>query len=245
MKRHWIPNAVTLVNLLCGCAAIVCILDVRFVTAFWFLFAAGLADFGDGLVARLLNVKSEKGKELDSLADMVSFGVAPGVILYTLFILGPLSELEQAPGIGLVPAALPVFLVTLFSALRLAKFNLDARQSEDFIGLATPSSTLFVSGLMLIYFFDSFGLREFVISPWLLYSVSIVLALLLVSEIPMFSFKFRNLGWRGNELRFIFAAVAILLLIFLQEVAFSLIVIVYVLMNVGSWLAKRGVRSEE
>jgi CDP-diacylglycerol--serine O-phosphatidyltransferase len=145
--KAWIPNSITLLNLLCGCAAVVCILDHEFIPAFWFLFAAGWFDFADGLVARLLKVSSEHGKELDSLADMVSFGFVPGVIYYVFLdfnvaafdtTTAMTAGIDTHSGFTWLPLA--GFLVTLFSALRLAKFNLDTRQSEDFIGLATPSS---------------------------------------------------------------------------------------------------------
>lgn len=230
MKR-WIPNLITLFNLACGCAAVICILDLRLYLAFWFVFAAGLADFMDGLAARLLQVSSPVGKELDSLADMVSFGFVPGAALYTMLALGPEPNPLSAQEIGLVWHAMPGFLVTLLSAVRLARFNLDTRQTDHFIGLATPSSTLFVMGLMLVYFFDSFGLRSVVGQPWLLYGSAVLLAWLLVAEIPMFSFKFKSTGWRDNRLQYGFAITAIVLLLLLREAALSLIVVIYVLLN--------------
>ncbi len=239
--KSWIPNAVTLLNLFCGCAAIISILDGQFLAAFYFLFAAGLFDFADGLVARLLNVSSEHGKELDSLADMVSFGVVPAMIYYTLLSVGsPLTEPALVHN-GLAPAAsqnivwswsaAPALLIAMFSCLRLAKFNLDTRQTENFVGVATPTSTLYAVGLMLIYAFDTFGWREYVISPWVLYPSILAFSYLLVSEHPMFSFKLKSRGWAGNEARIIFAALAILLLIVLRTAAFPFIVGAYLLIN--------------
>lgn len=239
--KAWIPNGITLLNLFCGVAAIVAILDQHFIPAFWFLFAAGLFDFADGLVARWLGVSSEHGKELDSLADMVSFGVVPGVIYYVFLATHPYGTIvgSSANLPGAVPfqwAAAPALLVTLFSALRLAKFNLDSRQTDDFIGLATPSSTLYAVGLMLIHATDAFGWGQAVASPWVVYPSVLIMSALLVSEIPMFSFKLKGLRWAGNEIRWIFLLLAIGLLTVLQQAAFPFIVISYLLLNIGAWL---------
>lgn len=236
--KAWIPNSITLLNLLCGCAAIVCILDLQFIPAFWFLFAAGWFDFADGLVARLLKVSSEHGKELDSLADMVSFGFVPGAIYYVLLYLGnlpegmdPLTATGDSLRVSWNWLAAPALLVTLFSALRLAKFNLDDRQTDDFIGLATPSSTVYATGLMLILATNAFGWGVYVLSPWVLFPSIILMSYLLVAEIPMFSFKVKGFGWVGNRKRFIFAAVAIGLLLFLQQAAFPFIIVSYLIIN--------------
>jgi CDP-diacylglycerol---serine O-phosphatidyltransferase len=231
--KSWIPNAITLLNLWCGCAALVAVFRYDFYAGFWFLFVAGLADFADGLVARLLNVKSEHGKELDSLADMVSFGLMPGAVLYALLTLSFAGTVPE-PGTMVLPfswAALPAFLVTLFSALRLAKFNLDTRQTDGFIGLATPSATLFATGLMLTVAGDNFGLQEFVLNPWFLYGCTIVLAALLISEIPMFAFKMGSAATSEGRLRIGFMIAAVALLIFLGGTAFSVIVVLYVGLN--------------
>lgn len=226
--RKNIPNIITSINLFCGCCAIVCIFYGRFFNAFLFLFVGAWADYFDGLVARSLNVKSELGKELDSLADMVSFGVVPGAIIYMLLVRGMIKNFEEFPQY-LILAGLPAFLITVFAALRLAKFNIDTRQTENFIGLNTPSCTIFTVGLMLIYHYDSYGLKALVINPWFLYPTIVVLSYLLVAELPMFSFKFKKFSWAGNEMRFIFLIAAFLFLILFKEVAFSLIIILYVL----------------
>ena len=237
--KAWIPNVITLLNLLCGCAAVVCVLDHEFIPAFWFLFAAGWFDFADGLIARLLKVSSEHGKELDSLSDMVSFGVVPGVIYYVFLdfnvagfeVAAMTAGADTHSGFSWLPLA--GFIVTLFSALRLAKFNLDTRQTEDFIGLATPSSTVYATGLMLIYATDAFGWAQYITELWVLIPSILVMSYLLVAEIPMFSFKLKGLGWQGNEIRFIFAAAAVILLVFLQQAAFPFIILVYLLLNIG------------
>ncbi|WP_238751142.1 CDP-alcohol phosphatidyltransferase family protein [Neolewinella maritima] len=242
--KAWIPNFVTLLNLFCGCAALICILDLRFVPAFWFLFAAGWFDFADGLVARALDVSSEHGKELDSLADMVSFGVVPAVIYYVLLLMGdflaPASPPDPDAFAPLAPLtigwswyAAPALLVAMFSALRLAKFNLDTRQTENFMGVATPTSTVYATGLMLIVATNP-DWAPYVLSPYVLYPSILVFSYLLVSEHPMFSFKLKGFGWVGNETRYIFAAAAIGLFMLLWTSAFPFIVAVYLLLNLVS-----------
>lgn len=231
--KSWIPNFITLLNLFCGCAALVCILDLQFVAAFWFLFAAGWFDFADGLVARALDVSSEHGKELDSLADMVSFGVVPAVIYYVLLLLPHGTAPAAPPSISWSWYAAPALLLALFSALRLAKFNLDTRQSENFMGIATPTSTVYATGLMLIVATNE-DWAPYALNPLVLYPSILVMSYLLVSEHPMFSFKLKGLGWSGNETKVIFAAVAIGLLIWLQASAFPLIVLAYILINLIS-----------
>jgi CDP-diacylglycerol--serine O-phosphatidyltransferase len=228
MKKN-IPHIITSINLFCGCCALACIFYGRFFDAFIFLFVGAWADYLDGMAARTLKVKSDLGRELDSLADMVSFGVVPGAIVYMLLVRGMIKNFQEFPHY-LILAGLPAFIITVFAAVRLAKFNIDTRQSENFIGLNTPSCTIFTVGLMLIYHYDSYGLRELVISPWFLYPIIPILSYLLIAEIPMFSFKFKQFKWAGNEMRFTFLILALISLIILKEVAFSLIIILYVLL---------------
>lgn len=230
MKKN-IPHIITSINLFCGCCALVCVFYTLFFQAFIFLFVGAWADYFDGMAARMLDVKSELGKELDSLADMVSFGVVPGAIIYMLLVRGLDKNFVEFPQY-LILAALPAFLITVFAALRLAKFNLDTRQTESFIGLNTPSCTIFTVGLMLIYHYDSYGLKEFVINPLFLYPTILVLSYLLIAELPMFSFKFKNFQWAGNESRFLFILISLLFLFVFKEVAFSLIIMLYVLFAV-------------
>ena len=222
MRKH-IPNFITLLNLFFGCCALVAVLYGQFLTAFWLLLAGALADFLDGMVARLLKVHSELGKQLDSLADMVSFGAVPGAIFYMLLQYGTSTGEAQTFSILCSTG----FILTLFACLRLAKFNIDERQSDSFIGLPTPACALFVVGLMLIYEFNSFGLRPFLLQPIFLWIAIAVLSAAMVAEIPMFSLKFKHLKWKGNEIKFIFAALSLLLLLLLREAAFSLIIIIY------------------
>ncbi len=228
MKRH-LPNLITLLNLLCGAWALVSLFAGQYLLVFWLVLASGVADFLDGLVARALGVHSPLGRELDSLADVVSFGLVPGAILYVLLLYG--YHPSSVPPEGLYGPAAPAFALTMAAAWRLGKFNLDTRQGEHFLGLSTPAATAFVVGLLLLFERDSWGLAGLVVRPPFVWSVVVLLSLLMVSEIPMFSFKFRRLSWRGNEFRIIFAGVALLLLVWLRELAVSLVVVLYVLFS--------------
>ncbi|WP_375417884.1 CDP-alcohol phosphatidyltransferase family protein [uncultured Hymenobacter sp.] len=232
MKKH-LPNAITCLNLLCGCLALNCIFvgsaaePLRGLELGAYLVAlAALADFADGLVARALRVSSAIGKDLDSLADMVSFGVVPGAILMQL--------LRQATAGGAWSDWLPYagFVVSIFSALRLAKFNNDTRQSDSFIGLPTPACTLVVASLPLILTHDRFELAPVLLNPWLLLGLTALLSGLLVAELPLFALKFKSLAWVGNQRRFLFLALTAGLLLLLQAAAVPLVVLLYVLLSV-------------
>ena len=239
MKRH-LPNAVTCLNLLCGCLALTEIFAGRLENGAWFVAAAALADFADGLLARALRVSSAIGKDLDSLADMVSFGVVPGAILYQLLFksaVSPEPGFHTLAGLG---GYLPFvgFLVTIFSALRLAKFNNDTRQTTSFIGLPTPACTLVVASLPLILSHDRFGLRDVVLNPIVLLGLTVLLSGLLVAELPLFALKFKSLRWADNRRRFIFMLLAAGLLLGLQAAAVPLVVLLYVLLSVPKTAAR-------
>jgi CDP-diacylglycerol--serine O-phosphatidyltransferase len=157
---------------------------------------------------------------------MVSFGLAPGIMVYSL-----IDQSVASPDAGLNFLALPAFLLTLFSALRLGLFNLDTEQQKDFRGLPTPANTTYFAGLMLICHFDSFGLKEAVGSLPFLYLNILLFSFLLISPLPMFSLKTKHFRWAGNELRYTFILLVILLILFLQEAAFSVIILLYVLIS--------------
>ena len=205
-KLFTLPNIITCLNLVSGCLAIERAFHGDFLWAFLFVVIAAVFDFLDGFFARLLKAYSEIGKELDSLADMVSFGAAPAFVLFNYM------QLHTEAG-WLAYAA---FIIPAFSALRLAKFNLDTRQNEEFIGLPTPANTLLI--VSYIYAAQQNPLLSPGNSGWALVVGSIILSVLLVSEIPMFSLKFKRFGWRGNELRYIFLLCsAVLLAVFRLE----------------------------
>ena len=244
MKRH-LPNAVTCLNLLCGCLALTNIFAGRLEAGAWFVAAAALADFADGLLARALRVSSAIGKDLDSLADMVSFGVVPGAILFKLLQAGLAGAgTGWPPSLGLEwPQLLTYgsyvgFLVSIFSALRLAKFNNDTRQTTSFIGLPTPACTLVVASLPLILAHDRFGLHNVVLNPLLLLGLAVLLSGLLVAELPLFALKFKSLRWADNRRRFLFVLLAAGLLLALQATAVPLIVLAYVLFSLPKTAAR-------
>lgn len=228
-----IPNLITLLNLLCGCAALLSLFQGWYMAVAGWLAVAAAADFADGLVARALHVTSPEGKELDSLADLISFGLVPGAILYALLVHGIAPDAATPLEGGIYRWAFPGFILTAASALRLARFNLDERQTEGFIGLATPASTLLVLGLLMLYHENTWGAQQWLTQKSVLYPTIFVLCYLLLAEIPMFSFKFKDLRWEGNQLRFIFALLALTMLVLWQTVALAPIVVLYVLLNVA------------
>nr|WP_294874186.1 CDP-diacylglycerol--serine O-phosphatidyltransferase [uncultured Pedobacter sp.] len=214
IKKH-IPNAITCANLFSGCIGIVYAFNGALETAAYFVLLSGIFDFFDGFAARLLNVKSNIGKDLDSLADMVSFGFLPGVVMYQL-----LSQSDYAS------PYLPylAFIITVFSALRLAKFNNDTRQTEDFIGLNTPMNTLFIVSLPFI----QKDYPSVINSTLLLIGLTTLLSWLLVSEIRIFSLKFSSTSWAQNKIKYIFLIISALLLPFLKFAAVPLILVLYI-----------------
>ena len=215
MKKH-IPNALTCANLLSGCIGVVFAFKGDLNLAAYAVLISGIFDFFDGFIARLLHVKSNIGKELDSLADMVSFGFLPGAVMYQLLTASSDFSSPYLPYLG--------FLITVFSALRLAKFNIDTRQTEDFIGLNTPMNTLFIVSLPFIQK-DYPGLIN---SSMLLIAVTVIMSLLLVSEIRIFSLKFGSREWAQNKIKFIFLIVSALLIAFLKFTAIPFVLILYI-----------------
>jgi CDP-diacylglycerol--serine O-phosphatidyltransferase len=247
LKRH-LPNALTCVNLLCGCIALSFIFAGDLVLAAYFVGIAAVADFFDGLVARALRVSSPIGKDLDSLADMVSFGVVPGAIIFQLLskATGPFRDVTI--GGSPLPDSLVAspswisyagFIISIFSALRLAKFNNDTRQTTSFIGLPTPACTLVVASLPLILANDAFGLKDFILNPLVLIGLTVLLSGLLVAELPLFALKFKNLQWRGNRRRFIFVGLALGLVLWLKAAGIPLAVLLYVLLSIPGRVRSR------
>ncbi|MCL3781740.1 CDP-diacylglycerol--serine O-phosphatidyltransferase [Prolixibacteraceae bacterium JC049] len=235
-KIWTIPNGITLLNVLCGFVGILAALYGHLFLAGVFMLLGAIFDFGDGLAARLLKSSSPAGKELDSLADMVTFSVLPGFISFQLMQLALFNgirnpfqmEAHAVDWIFLSTSA----LIPLFSALRLAKFNVDTRQSESFIGLATPANALFFGSLGVIVFQSaSVEVKEIILNAKQLVAFNILFSALLVSEINMFSFKFKNLSWRDNKVRFSFIAISVALLIGLNYLAIPVIIILYILLS--------------
>jgi CDP-diacylglycerol--serine O-phosphatidyltransferase len=218
MKKH-IPNALTCANLLSGCIGIVFAFKGDLTAAAYAVLISGIFDFFDGFVARWLSVKSPIGKELDSLADMVSFGFMPGVVMYQMLSQSDFSS-PFLPYLG--------FLITIFSALRLAKFNIDERQTEDFIGLNTPMNTLFIVSLPFIQR-DYPGIAN---STLLLVAITVIMSFLLTSEIRIFSLKFGSIEWAQNKIKFIFLILSAILIAFLKFAAIPFVLILYISMSI-------------
>ncbi|RGM48829.1 MULTISPECIES: CDP-diacylglycerol--serine O-phosphatidyltransferase [Bacteroides] len=220
-----IPNTLTCLNLFSGCIACVMAFEAKYESALLFIILSAVFDFFDGMMARLLNAHSVIGKDLDSLADDVSFGVAPSIIVFSVF-----KEMHYPAGMGCVATLFPylAFLLSIFSALRLAKFNNDTRQTISFVGLPVPANALFWASLVV-------GTHDFLVSdafnPFYLLVLVCLFSWLLVAEIPMFSLKFKSLSWKDNKVSFIFLTVCIPLLAFLQVSGFAAIIVWYILLS--------------
>ena len=221
MKKH-IPNSITCLNLISGCIATYWAFMGDFRMALLFIIIGAAFDFFDGMTARLLHVSSPIGKELDSLADDITFGFAPSAIIFS-YLCSFHIHLPIIPFLAFVMAA--------FSALRLAKFNLDERQALGFIGLPTPANALFWGALIL-------GLQEHEVVfdglEWIIWAGIFLSCYLLIAEIPMFALKFKHWGWKGNEIKYIFVVSCIPLLLFLGVSGFAAIIAWYVVLSVIS-----------
>jgi CDP-diacylglycerol--serine O-phosphatidyltransferase len=238
MIRKHIPNFITSLAIISGSMAVILAVEGNLTGAVIFIFTAAIFDFLDGFAARLLKAYSELGKQLDSLSDMISFGLAPGLIVLSLqkkAILGdniPLSNIDFSSPNNIL--LLSAFIIPVFSAIRLAKFNIDTRQSTSFIGLPTPASAIFFASLALISEYgDIESLNSFILNPITLTILTLTFSLIMVSEIPMFSFKFANLSWKENKIRFVFAGLAILLIGFLGIYGITATIILYILLSVA------------
>jgi CDP-diacylglycerol--serine O-phosphatidyltransferase len=219
MKRH-IPNFLTCCNLLCGCFGIVYCLEERTIPAAYFVWAAGFFDFFDGFAARMLKVTSPIGKELDSLADMVSFGLLPSLVMYKM--IAASSIIPWLP--------YTAFFIAICSALRLAIFNIDETQSDSFKGLNTPANTLFITSLPFVY--GQVG--NWLFQDGVLVLITITFSLLMVSRIEFFAFKFKDFTWNNNKVRFTFIAISVVLLILLGKLALPLLILLYVFFSLVS-----------
>ncbi len=235
MKKH-IPNFITLLNLFSGCIALVYALEGDLTTAGIFIAVAAGFDFLDGFAARLLKVQSDIGKDLDSLADVVSFGVVPGAILYILLKESISTFVASDASRLIVPFT--GFIIPLFSALRLAKFNSDPRQKEAFYGLPTPANALFIAALPFILTQETTLLgpemeafKRGLMNPVSLMALVIILSWLLIADFRLLSLKFKNLEWKDNRPRFIFLIFSLLLILFLYFSAAPFILLAYILIS--------------
>ena len=222
ITRH-IPNFVTCCNLFSGCIAAVMAFQANYEAAILFIILGATFDFFDGMLARLFNVSGPLGKELDSLADDITFGLAPSVIVFSLF-----KEVQYPTFLQPIEDYFPYtgFIIAAFSALRLGKFNIDPRQSSSFIGLPTPANALFWGSLVV-------GGHSFLVSDSFnalyLFILVVLMSYLLIAELPMFSLKFKNFSWKDNKISYIFLLVCIPLLAFFRISGFAAIILWYIL----------------
>jgi CDP-diacylglycerol---serine O-phosphatidyltransferase len=233
--KQYIPNALTLLNLFCGCIAVLFAVNNNFVTASLFVFLGIFFDFFDGFAARKLNVQSELGVQLDSLADMVTSGLVPGVIMYKLLeiVESDWGVTDLSEGFRLPILPLLGLSITLASAYRLAKFNIDTEQQSYFKGLPTPANTLLIISLPLIIEFQNNDvINTIILNKWFLICVTILSCWLLNSNIKLFALKFKDWGFKVNATRYIFIILCLVMLIVLQFTAIPLIIILYIFMSV-------------
>lgn len=248
-----LPNLFTLLNLFFGCIAIVFALQTeniliytndeftssfnvpeRLALAALFIYLAAVVDFLDGFVARVFNASSEMGKQLDSLADVVSFGTAPGIILYQLL---RMSSIREENGIDISIAwLLPAFIVTVAAAYRLAKFNLDNSQSLGFKGVPTPAVGLMIASFPLILHYGGglININEWLVNKWVLYSLIIILSWLMVSNLPMIALKFKDFSVKSNLPKIVLVLIGIVASVFLNWLAVPVIFIAYIIISLST-----------
>ncbi len=225
VTKH-IPNSITAANLLMGCLAILAALNHNLVQASYFIGLAAIFDFFDGFAARLLKVNSEIGKQLDSLADVVSFGVAPGMIFYvhSSYVHDALSSNPYLSYLA--------FLIPIFSAFRLAKFNLDTRQSDAFIGMPTPANALFICAIPLVFENGPDMATQFFSNPIFIAVFPFVSSWLLMAELPLFALKFKTFKWSGNEVRWVFIGLTCINLFVFKYFGISLSILLYLTLSI-------------
>ncbi len=222
MKRH-IPNFITLLNLFSGCIALVFAAQGDFLNAFIFVCLGIFFDFFDGFFARLFKVQGALGLQLDSLADMVTSGVVPGFVMFKM--LSEYSTNEYLPYFG--------FIITLGSCMRLAKFNIDTRQTDSFIGLPTPANALFILSLPLVILHTEFTfVIDLLTNIWVLLGISVLSAFILNAELPLFSLKIKNFSFAKYKLQIFFLVFSVVLLVVLNFLGVPLVILSYVLLSV-------------
>ncbi|WP_298472494.1 CDP-alcohol phosphatidyltransferase family protein [uncultured Maribacter sp.] len=251
MKKH-IPNLITLLNLFCGCVAVVFAVLNQLEIAALFVFLGIVFDFFDGFAARILNAQSPMGLQLDSLADMITSGLVPGIVMFQLLGMSMtggwnVDLSSQATNdtfwVGLKVAPLPFFgfLITLASGYRLAKFNIDENQQSSFVGLPTPANTLLILSLPLILLYhNNDTLNGIILNSWFLVGMTVLSAFLLNANIGLFALKFKNWGFKDNALRYIFIIVSLVLIVTMKFMAIPAIIGFYIISSVvTNWSSDR------
>mgnify|MGYP003602664559 FL=1 len=235
IKKH-IPNTITLLNLLAGLLALIHAFNGNYNEAFSLVCLGIFFDFWDGFFARIWKVQSPIGLQLDSLADMVTSGVVPGLVMYKM--LGDIQEnqyqynlTEDTYYMGVVPYL--GFLITLASCYRLAKFNVDTRQTDSFIGLPTPANALLIMSIPMIQFHSEFDwLVDFLSNPYVLVGITALSAYLLNAEIPLFSLKVKSFSWEKYKMQVVFLILSVILIVLLEFIAIPIIILLYVILSV-------------
>lgn len=220
IKAH-IPNSLTLLNLLSGAIGIIFVLNGHIYWGAYFVLISAALDFLDGFVARILKVQGELGKQLDSLADVISFGLLPGIVLYAMS-----ESAAEHSWITYITLAIPAF-----SAYRLAKFNLDTRQTDRFIGLPTPANALLITTLPFLAS-EWVRLGTWLTSPFFLAILAVVLSYLLIAEIPLIALKFKNFSLRDNVYRYLLIALGIGMAVFLGLAGIPFVILAYILLSI-------------
>ena len=246
-----IPNVFTLLNLIFGCIAIILILQtgetivqldetgasqVFLPEKIWwgalFIYAAAIIDFFDGFLARLFKASSEMGKQLDSLSDVVSFGVAPGMILYQLLRIG-FAQGDNGLDVSIF-ALLPAFIYTAAVAWRLGKFNISTNQTHSFKGVPSPAAGLLIASFPLIVLYQYFGVHTLFINPWFLYAVIVIISYLLVCNRTFMALKFKDLSFKNNISKYALLIISIISILFLKWLAVPVIFVLYLLFSMFS-----------
>jgi len=225
LKKHF-PNAITCANLFSGCVGIVLAFKGELVAAAYAIFLSAIFDFFDGLASRVLKSFSGIGKDLDSLADVVSFGVLPAVIMYQLFLQG-----HQIDGVSTYLNFI-AFLIPVFSALRLAKFNTDTRQAENFIGLPTPANAILIASFPIIISHNNEYYTPYLLNPYILTVFTIVMCTMLVLEVPMMSLKFKSSDFNENIYRYLLLLFSAILILFFKFAAVPVVILIYILLSI-------------
>lgn len=235
IKKH-IPNTITLLNLLAGLLALIHAFNGNYNEAFSLVCLGIFFDYWDGFFARIWKVQSPIGLQLDSLADMVTSGVVPGLVMYKM--LADIQEnqsqynlTEDTYYMGVVPYL--GFLITLASCYRLAKFNIDTRQTDSFIGLPTPANALLIMSIPMIQFHSEFEwLVDFLSNPYVLVGITVLSSYLLNAEIPLFSLKVKSFSWEKYKMQVVFLILSLILIVLLEFIAIPIIILLYVILSV-------------
>ncbi|PLX09955.1 MAG: CDP-diacylglycerol--serine O-phosphatidyltransferase [Marinilabiliales bacterium] len=232
-----VPNTITLLNMLCGILSIYFGMSGDLITAAYLIFFAAILDFLDGFTARMLNAYSDLGAQLDSLADLISFGLAPGFILFNM-----INISHGQPGnTGNTATLIPFigFIIPLFAALRLAKFNIDENQESSFLGMPTPAVAILIGSFPLIkqYLFNDRGLYYMIITnTYFLAGIAVIMALLMVIPLPMFAFKFKNYKWKDNKIKYVFLILSLIAILIFKSAGIPLIISMYFLLSLVFYL---------